>query len=73
LERTIARGQREGSIDPDLDQKQGARLIIGAAFLIAQMKLSGRPDVEVDAFVDTLVRVIAGGLAPRVAPGPRLV
>jgi len=73
MARTIARGQREGTIDGSLDPQQGGRLMIGAAYLIAQMKLSGRPEDEVATFVDTLVRVIAGGLASGLPPGPRLV
>ena len=69
LARTIARGQREGSIDATISAREGARLMIGAAYLIAQMKLSGRPEDEVAAFVDTLMRVLAGGLVsmPRAA------
>jgi len=63
MARTISRGQREGSIDRSLSAREGARLMIGAAYLIAQMKLSGRPEDEVTSFVDTLVRVLAGGLA----------
>jgi hypothetical protein len=64
LARTIARGHREGSIDPNLSATDGGRLIVGAAYLIAQMKLSGRSEDEVTALVDTLVRVFAGSLAP---------
>jgi len=73
MARTIARGQREGSIDGSFEPKQGARLIIGAAYLIAQMKLSGRPEDEVTLFEDTLVRMLAGGFASGLPPGPRLV
>jgi hypothetical protein len=67
---TIARGQREGSIDAAISAPEAARLMVGAAYLIAQMKLSGRPEGEVAAFVDTLMRVLAGGLVsmqPRAA------
>ena len=63
LARTIARGQREGSINVELAPEEGARIMIGAAYLIAQMKLSGRPEDEVAPFLDTLVRVVAGGMA----------
>lgn len=72
LARTIARGQREGSIDRSLSAREGGRLMIGAAFLIAQMRLSGRAEDEVAAFVDTLMRVLAGGLASLPPPAARL-
>jgi TetR/AcrR family hemagglutinin/protease transcriptional regulator len=67
MARTIARGQREGSLDAELAPEDGARIMIGAAYLIAQMKLSGRPEDEVAPFLAALVRVLAGGLAPGVA------
>ena len=41
--------------------------MIGAAYLIAQMKLSGRSEDEVAPFLDALVRMVAGGLAPGTA------
>lgn len=73
IARTIARGQREGGIADSLPPRETARLMIGAAYLIAQMKLSGRPEEEVGALVDSLVRVLGGGLASGLPPGPRLV
>jgi TetR/AcrR family hemagglutinin/protease transcriptional regulator len=68
LARTIARGQREGSINSEVAPNEGARIMIGAAYQIAQMKLSGRPRDEVATFLDALVRIIAGGLAAGNAP-----
>jgi TetR/AcrR family hemagglutinin/protease transcriptional regulator len=62
LARTIARGQREGSLEDKLAPEEGARIMIGAAYLIAQMKLSGRPEQQVAPFLVALVRVLAGGL-----------
>ncbi len=59
---TIRRGQRQGSIDASLEAVQGARLFIGAGYLIAQMKLSGRAQRDVDGFVSTLTRAVAAGV-----------
>jgi hypothetical protein len=38
----IARGQREGSIARDVDARETARLAIGSAHMIAQMKFAER-------------------------------
>lgn len=61
---TLERGQREGSIAGDVPPEDGARIAVGAGLMIAQMKLSGRPAPQVARFVDSLVRTLAGGLAP---------
>jgi TetR/AcrR family hemagglutinin/protease transcriptional regulator len=71
--RTIERGQRDGSIDGNIAPKEGARIMIGAAYQIAQMKLSGRPDNEVAPFLDALVRVVAGVMASGLPPELGLV
>ncbi len=61
---TLARGQRDRSLSPEVEAEDGARIAIGAAYLIAQMKLSRRPQPDVARFVGALVRVLTGGLAP---------
>ena len=63
IAQTLTRGQREGTILREIRAEDGARIAVGAAYMIAQMKLSRRPDADVSRFVDALVRVIAGGLA----------
>jgi TetR/AcrR family hemagglutinin/protease transcriptional regulator len=69
IAKTLARGQRAGSIGRSISPEDGARLVIGAAHLIARMKFSGRPEPELTEFLDALVRALAGGLAPAGAPG----
>jgi hypothetical protein len=63
IAQTLTRGQREGTILREITAEDGARIAIGAAYLIAQMKLSRRPEADVARFVGALVRVVAGGLA----------
>jgi AcrR family transcriptional regulator len=63
IARTLTRGQREGAILREIAAEDGARIAVGAAYLIAQMKLSRRPEADVARFVDALVRVVTGGLA----------
>ncbi len=67
---TLGRGQREGSISREIAPEDGARIAIGAAHMIAQLKFAGRPEAEVDRFLHALVRALAGGLAAAgAAPG----
>jgi AcrR family transcriptional regulator len=61
--KTLARGQREGTLAGEIHPDDGARLAIGAGVMIAQMKLSRRPQPEVARFLRALVRALAGGLA----------
>jgi TetR/AcrR family hemagglutinin/protease transcriptional regulator len=63
IARTLRRGQREGTIGGEITAEDGARIAIGSAHMIAQMKLSGRAEADVSRFVAALVRVVAGGLA----------
>ncbi len=60
---TLSRGQREGSISRDVNPDDGARIAVGAGHMIAQMKLSGRPQAEMERFRGAVVRSLAGGLA----------
>jgi TetR/AcrR family hemagglutinin/protease transcriptional regulator len=62
LARTLARGQREGSIDRELAPEDGARIAIGSGHMIAQLKLSGREPEVVERFERSMVRALAGGI-----------
>lgn len=55
---TIARGQREGTVQATLDPVLGARLMISGAHMVVQMQLSGRPQQQIRSFVDTVMRAI---------------
>lgn len=61
---TLERGQREGTISRELVPEDGARITIGAAYLIVQMKLSGRPAAQIERFLQSLVAALAGGITP---------
>jgi len=52
---TIERGQGEGSVAADVDADDDARLVVGSAHMLAQMKFAGRPDDQVEHFLNTLV------------------
>jgi TetR/AcrR family hemagglutinin/protease transcriptional regulator len=58
--RTLERGRREGSLAADVDPLEDARLLIGAAHMVAQMKLTRSSPESVDRFLRTLVRAIMG-------------
>jgi TetR/AcrR family transcriptional regulator, hemagglutinin/protease regulatory protein len=58
---TIARGRREGSIALAVDPDGAARLLVGSAHMLAQMKFTHRSPAEIERFVETLVRAILGG------------
>jgi len=60
LERTIRRGQREGTFPADLDPEDDARLIVGSAHMIAQMKFTHLAPARVDRFLRALVRASVG-------------
>ncbi len=61
---TIARGQREGTLNRGLDPVLGARLMISGAHMVVQMQLSGRQEAEIRGFVDTVVRALGAVMAP---------
>jgi len=54
---TIERGQAEGSVAADVDADDDARLVVGSAHMLVQMKFAGRPDDQVEHFLNTLVGV----------------
>ncbi len=57
---TIERGQREGSVVRDLDPQSEALLVMGAAYIVVQMKITRRSRPEVERFLRTLVRSTVG-------------
>jgi TetR/AcrR family hemagglutinin/protease transcriptional regulator len=60
LEGTIRRGIREGTIPADVDPEADARLIVGSAHMIAQMKFTHLAPERVERFLRTLVRASVG-------------
>jgi TetR/AcrR family transcriptional regulator, hemagglutinin/protease regulatory protein len=59
LAATIRRGQQAGELRGDVPAADAARLFIASAYVIMQMKLRGRPRVEVDRLLETLPRLFA--------------
>lgn len=64
IEKTIRRGQEEGSLSTALDSGDEAHLLFGSAHMIAQMKFSRQPAEKIERFLHTLVRIAIGGLSP---------
>lgn len=63
MARTLERGRADGTLAPEIQPEDGCHILIGAAYMIVRMKLSGRPESEVTRFLAALVRSLAGGLA----------
>ena len=61
---TIIRGQRAGTVDPDLDPESEALLLMGAAYIVVQMKITRREPEDVERFLRTLVRSTVGRMTP---------
>ena len=62
LARTLARGQRQGSVARVITATDAARIIYGAAYLLAQQKLSGQPQAASSRFFDAVVHVLMSSL-----------
>lgn len=58
LATTIDRAKSEGAIAVDVDADEAARLMVGAAHMLAQMKFSGQPDEKISHFVGTLMTAV---------------
>lgn len=58
LAMTIDRAKTEGTISADVDGDEAARLMVGAAHMLAQMKFSGQPDEKILHFVRTLMTAV---------------
>ncbi len=59
-ERTIRRGQREGQIPSSLDPEASARLLIGSAQMVAQMKLSEFDPAKLERVARTVLAAALG-------------
>ena len=57
---TIEAGQRDGSVARDVDAPSAALLVMGAAYIVVQMKITRRPRAEVERFLRVLVRSTIG-------------
>jgi TetR/AcrR family hemagglutinin/protease transcriptional regulator len=64
IERTIARGQREGTIPRHVEPESAALLVVGAAHMVAQLQFSRQDPAKLERFLLTLVRAAAGGAEP---------
>jgi len=60
LEKTIRRGQDEGTFATDVDAEDDARFLLSAAHMLAQMKFMRRAPEKVDRFVRTVIRAATG-------------
>jgi len=58
LATTIERAKSEKVIPADVDGDEAARLMVGAAHMLAQMKFSGQPDEKISHFVGTLMAAV---------------
>ncbi len=59
---TLQRGQREGSVSVAIDPNDEARLVVGCAHMIVQMKLSGHPPAKVERFAATVIDTALGNV-----------
>ncbi len=60
LAATIERAKAGDSVAADVDGNDVARLMVGAAHMLAQMKFSGQPDEKISRFVETLMTTVLG-------------
>jgi len=64
LEKTIRRGQRQGTLAADVDSGDEAHFLFGSAHMIAQMKFTRQSPEKVEHFLHALVQMAIGGLPP---------
>lgn len=57
---TLRRGQSEGSVDPELDTDDEARVAWATGHMIAQLKFEGRSPEVLDRFIATMVHGATG-------------
>jgi TetR/AcrR family hemagglutinin/protease transcriptional regulator len=57
---TIRRGRRDGSVAPDVVADDAARLFVGAAYAVMQMKLAGGSAAKLERFLVSAVRAVVG-------------
>jgi hypothetical protein len=58
LATTIQRAKAEGAISTEVDGDEAARLMVGAAHMLAQMKFSDESDEKISHFVGTLMAAV---------------
>ena len=63
----IRRGQREGSVARSVQPEDAARLFVGAAYVVSQMKFTHRSGAQLERLLHSLVRATVGGAES--APG----
>ena len=56
----IRRGQRDGSVADDIVAEDVARLFVGAAYAVIQMKVARDSEAKVERFLASAVRAVAG-------------
>lgn len=67
FEATIRRGQEEGGVPAELDAENTALMLVGSAFMVVQMKFTGRPPDLVYRFLLALLRGAIGQEAVQAA------
>ncbi len=60
IAQTIERGQREGSIAPEIDASDEALLLVGSAHMLAQLKFSGQSLEKIERFIRVLLAAVLG-------------
>lgn len=68
MARLVRRGKQEGSVDAELRTRDAARVIVGLAHMIVQMKLSGSPRREIEHTVHSLVHGYLEAAPRRLTP-----
>lgn len=61
IARTIERGRTEGHLPADVEADDDARLIVGSAHMVAQLKFTHAAADRVERFLRTIVRAALGG------------
>jgi AcrR family transcriptional regulator len=54
----IDRGQKSGNLRRDLHPEDASRIFLGAAYEVAQMKIRGAPNAQVDRLIDGLIALM---------------
>lgn len=70
LAATIERAKKSDSVAADIDGNDVARLMVGAAHMLAQMKFSGQPDEKISRFIETLMSAVLGIREPTSSRAP---
>ena len=70
-QRTIERGQQEGSVSPDTDAEAAAHILIGAAHMVARMKLAGVEPEQLQRISRAMLQSALGPSAQRTDAAPR--